>query len=84
MSEYKLVKDYPIENYKCGLKASDKIELVRDIIKDHNKKNGENFKKGEIWIVLPAAKKGNQLLQADGMRHTWDDDNTIFDACRRA
>ncbi len=88
MTEYKPVKDYPIEKYKCGLKAGDKIRLLRDIlIKDHNDKpTGKIYRKGEVWTVLPGAKETPVVVwfrQADGELHTWDDDKSIFETFQK-
>jgi hypothetical protein len=83
MADYKLVKNYPIKKYKCGLQAGDYVKLIRNIvIKDHNNKpTRKKHLKGEIWRVLPGAKESPVVVwfrQADGDRHTWDDDETIF------
>ncbi len=83
-NKWKFVHDYPITEYKCGLKAGDKVMLIKDIIiTDHKgKPTGEIFSKGEIWTILSGAKEEPVvvwLLQADGERHTWDDDESIFD-----
>ncbi len=88
MAEYKPVKDYPIEKYKCGLKAGDKVRLLRDIlIKDHNDKpTGKIYRKGEVWTVLPSSKEPPVVVwfrQADGEPHTWDDDQSIYHTFQR-
>jgi len=82
--KYKLVTDYPITEYQCGLHAGDKLKLIKDIIITDHKGNptGKIYKKDEIWTVLAAAKEEPVvvwLLQADGQRHTWDDDKSIFE-----
>jgi hypothetical protein len=82
--EYRLVTEYPITEYKCGLKAGDKVKLKKDIIvTDHKgKPTGKKYSKGEIWIVLTGAKEDPIVVwfrQADGERHTWDDDKSIFE-----
>ena len=82
--EWRFVNQYPIENYKCGLKAGDNVRLRHDIIiKDHKgKPTGKIYPKGEIWNILTGAKEEPMvvwLLQADGNRHTWDDDESIFE-----
>lgn len=74
--------------YKCGLKAGDLLELVRNIvIKDHNNKpTGFRHLKGEIWSVVPGSKQDPGVVwlrQADGNVHTWDDDKTIFQTFKR-
>ncbi len=83
--KYKLVTKYPVKKYRCGLKAGDKIRLKKDIlVRDHQgKPTGKIYPRGEIWTVLPGARERPVVvwfLQADGERHTWDDDKSIFEA----
>lgn len=82
--KWEFVNEYPIEKYKCGLKAGDRVMLKHDIvIRDHKgKPTGIVHPKGEIWNVLSGAKEKPivvWLQQADGKRHTWDDDESIFE-----
>jgi hypothetical protein len=84
VEEWKFISEYPIKEYKCGLKAGDKIKIRKDIIVRDYKGNptGKIYPQGEIWSVLPGAKEKEivvWLLQADGERHTWNDDNTIYE-----
>ena len=83
-TKWEFISDYPVTEYKCGLRAGDKIKLKQDIIvQDHNgKPTGEIYPKEEIWTVLPGANEKEivvWLMQADGKRHTWDDDDTIYE-----
>ena len=83
-SHYKLVSEYPIKKYKCGLKAGDRVRLKRNIVvQDHKgKPTGKVYPKGEIWTVLTGAKEKPVVVwfrQADGNRHTWDDDESIYE-----
>lgn len=83
MVKRKMVNNYPLTKYNCGLNAGDLVELVRSIvIKDTNSKpTGVRHLKGEIWNVLPGSKQDPGIVwlrQADGDTHTWDDDETIF------
>lgn len=83
-SEYRLVTEYPIAEYKCGLKAGDRVRLRHDIIvRDHRgEPTGVVHPKGEIWTVLTGAEEEPVVVwfrQADGERHTWDDDESIFE-----
>jgi hypothetical protein len=80
----KFVSDYPIQRYKCGLCAGDRLRLKRDLpIADHkNVPTGKIHPAGEVWTVLPGAAEPPVdvwLRQPDGESHTWDDDAQIFD-----
>lgn len=71
--KWKFVKDYPITNYKCGLKAGDLVRLKKDLIEmDYkNRPTGEVRSKGEIWTVIPGADDGRVdvwFRQSDGER----------------
>lgn len=62
--EWKFISDYPIEYYKCGLKAEDRVRLRHDlIIRNHKgKPTGVVFPKGEIWTVLTGSKEEPDVL----------------------
>lgn len=82
-TKWKFVSHFPIEHYKCGLNAGDRVSLKEDIIvKDFKgKPTGKVYPKGEIWEVLSGSKEEPVVVwfrQADGERHTWDDDESIF------
>jgi hypothetical protein len=81
MADWKLhipTKDNVFHTYKCGLVAGQRVALKMDlVICDHqNQPTGKVHPKGEIWVVLPgiASDPVLWLRQADGERHTWDDD----------
>jgi hypothetical protein len=81
--KYTLVAQYPITEYRCGLIPGDKVRLKKDIILTDHKGNptGGKCTKGEIWTVLSGAKEEPIVVwfrQANGERHTWDDDKSIF------
>jgi hypothetical protein len=83
-SEWKLIDDYPIKTYSCGLIAGQKVKLKKDIVvEDHaGKVTGIVHKAGEIWEVLSGSKEPPivvWLRQPDGNRHTWGDDPSIFE-----
>lgn len=71
-------KENSFLHYQCGLVAGQQVALRKDlIVRDHNgKPTGEVYPKGEIWTVLSGIKSDPVLWfrQADGERHTWDDD----------
>jgi hypothetical protein len=84
MDKIKFVSEYPIDRYQCGLKAGDTVRLKRDIVAtdSRGKPSGKIHPAGEVWQVLPGARSEPVVvwfLQADGQRHTWDDDESIFD-----
>jgi hypothetical protein len=64
--------------YRCGLIAGQRVALRKDMaVNDHcGNATGEVFPKGEVWVVLPGLHSDPVLWfrQADGKRHTWDDD----------
>jgi hypothetical protein len=81
--EYKLPAEFPVTDYKCGLKAGDRVRLIRNIIirDDYGLPTGKAFLSGEIWTVRPGARYETivvWLRRADGNLHTWDDDESLF------
>jgi hypothetical protein len=82
--EWKLVTDFSVAEYRCGLRAGNHIRLKSDIVvKDVKRRaTGAVHKAGEVWTVLSGAKDDPGVLrlqQADGKPHFWDDDMTVFD-----
>ena len=81
--KYNLPTDFPVKVYKCGLKAGDRVKLVRDLVitDDYGLPTGQAYPKDEIWTVQPGA-DGDPVAvwfrRADGKLHTWDDDESIF------
>lgn len=74
---YKLVTDYSLHTYPCGLSSGDKLKLKVEIkVKDHKGKHtGEIHRKGEIWVVLSGVPEEPEIIwlkQPNGERHTWD------------
>ena len=81
--KFKLVTEYPVQDYRCGLRAGDRVRLKHDIIvRDHlGKPTGVIHRAGEIWVVLSGAAEDPAIVwlrQPDGKRHTWDDAPSIF------
>jgi hypothetical protein len=81
---WKLLHEYPIMEYTCGLKAGDRVVLRKDLViqDDRGNPTGRTHPKGEAWVVLP----GSKILpiavwfqKADGNRHTLNDDETVFE-----
>ena len=76
--EWKLVTEYGLSPYPCGLVAGSKVRLRKDLaIRDHaNQPTGRVHHRGEIWTVLSGVKEEPDVIwlqQADGERCTWDD-----------
>jgi hypothetical protein len=80
---YQLSDEYPVKEYRCGLKAGDRAKLIRDIIirDDYGLPTGIVYPKGEIWTVQPGAQNRPAVVwfrRADGKLHTWDDNESIY------
>lgn len=81
--EWKLVTEYPITDYQCGIRAGERVRLRKDIVqRDHRAKpTGVVHRAGEIWTVLSGSAEPPVdvwLRQADGERHTWSDDDDFW------
>ncbi len=82
--EYIPITEFNISEYKCGLKAGDRVVLKIDlpIYDEEGESSDRVYKSGEIWTVLTGAEKDPTALwlrQEDGCLHSWDDDASIFD-----
>ena len=81
--EYKLITDYTVTDYKCGLRAGDTVTLIKDLqITDHRGRPVEVIRAGGEWIILNGAIEDPDVVwlhQPDGERHTWDDTPEIFE-----
>jgi hypothetical protein len=74
---YRLVEDYSVRSYPCGLTAGTSLRIKREIrVTDHkDKETGKVYSVGEVWAVLPGVEAEPDIIwlrQADGERHTWD------------
>ncbi len=80
---WKLVTEFPLTTYACGLRAGESVKLKKDIpLKQAGKLTGKVLKKGGIWQVLAGSKEKPVVVwlrQPDGRIYTWDDDPAIFD-----
>jgi hypothetical protein len=86
MSEWKLhISDESnrITQYKCGLVAGQRVRLKKDLAVTtfDGVPTGEVYRAGEEWVVLTGITSDPVLWfrQADGERHTWDDDAASVD-----
>ena len=72
-------------SYKCGLRPGDLIRLKKElVIRDHrDRPTGKVHHVGEVWTVTEDGCSNSPgdlwLLQADGDRHTWSDDESVFE-----
>jgi hypothetical protein len=86
MSEWKLHapdESNRITRYKCGLVAGERVRLKRDLVvtTSDGVATGNVYPAGEEWVVLVGIASDPVLWfrQADGERHTWDDDPVSVD-----
>jgi hypothetical protein len=82
--EIRLITDYSVQNYRCGLKAGDQVRLRKDIrLRDRRGHfTGNRYRSGEVWTVLPGSIEEPNIVwfrQTNGERHTWDDDPVLFE-----
>jgi hypothetical protein len=78
-----LPNEYSVAEYQCGLKAGDRVKLVREIVimDDYGLPTGIVYDKGEVWTVQPGARNEPVVVwfrRADGKLHTWDDNEAIY------
>jgi len=78
--KFELVTEYPITEYKCGLRRGDIIRLRKDLtIRDYKGNKTGVFPQGEESIVLSGTEGVIFLSRPNRKRHTWSDDESIFD-----
>lgn len=88
-SRFKLVTQFDVEEYRCGLKSGDKLILLKDLVVKNHKgaPTGAVHKAGSTWVVLNGSSHDPgtiRLRQPDGKLHFWDDSPSIFDFFKRA
>jgi hypothetical protein len=81
---WKLVTEYGVTSYACGLRAGDRVKLKKPLtICDHSgTPTGVVYPAGEVWTVLSGSKEDPGVVwfrQSDGERYTWDDDAAQID-----
>ena len=80
--EWKLIFRGALTEYQCGAKAGDLVRLRSDIVvRDYKgKPTGVVHKAGEVWRVLASSPEDPVifLLQANGVKCTWDDDESFW------
>jgi len=85
-SKYKVVFDYTLLRYPCGLASGDRLKVIKPIVvRDHlNNETGKIHSEGEIWDVLPGAESEPDVIwlrDSNGERQTWD--QTLFDTFQK-
>lgn len=80
--QWKLVTEYPITEYQCGIRAGERVRLRQElVVRDHRGKPTRVHEAGEIWTVLSGSAESPVdvwLRQPDGERHTWSDDDDFW------
>lgn len=75
--EWKLVTEYSLLRYPCGVAAGERIRLRRElVIRDHaGLPTGPVLAAGEVWTVRPGNVNEPDtiwLCEPSGHAHTWD------------
>ena len=83
-AKWKLVMSFDVETYQCGAKAGDWVRLRKDLVCRYmdGRPTGKVHRAGEVWRVLPGSTEDPGvvfLLQPDGMKHTWDDGDVMWE-----
>lgn len=81
--EYLPITDFSLREYRCGLKAGDRVRLIKDIeLQDeHGAPTGEVHRAGEVWTVLTGSPRDPEALwmrQSNGEASVWDDDESAW------
>jgi hypothetical protein len=81
--KWKLVTEFPVTEYECGIRAGERVRLRQDIVvRDHRgKPTGSVYRRGEIWEVLRGSVEPPVVVwlrMLDGRSHTWSDDDDFW------
>lgn len=75
MSKYRLVTEYGLADYPCGLSAGDRLRLkVEIVVCQEGTPTGEVHSVGGVWTVLRGVVDEPDIVwlrQPDGKSHTW-------------
>jgi len=83
---FKVIHDFTVTDYNCGLRAGDSVRLIKDLQeRDHEDRPTEVRKAGEEWTVLKGSTEDPGIVwfrQPDGEMRSWDDEPEIFELLR--
>ena|SRR5215216_8310 len=86
-SEWKLISDYPITKYQCGIRAGERVRLRQElVVRDDRGEPTRVHRAGDIWTVLSGAAEQPGVIwlrQPNGERHTWDDGDIFWTSFER-
>src|SRR4051794_11626748 len=81
-SKWKLVVDFPITEYRCGVRAGEQVRLRQQlVVRDHRDRPKKIREPGEIWTVVRGAAEEPRVVwlrEPDGTSHTWDDSDVFW------
>jgi len=81
--QWKVVTEYGVMTYQCGLTAGESVRLRRDLmIRQHTGEVMHVIPAGQIWTVLTGSRHDPGIVwfrKPNGSRHTWDDEEGLFD-----
>ena len=80
---WKLIGEYPVMEYRCGIRAGERVRLRQElVVRDSTGRAlSPSHKAGEIWTVLSGSVEPPVdvwLQRPDGDRHTWADNNEFW------
>ncbi|MBN8711164.1 MAG: hypothetical protein J0I10_17415 [Verrucomicrobia bacterium] len=74
-NEYRLVTEYELVDYPCGLSAGDRLRVkVAIVVHQGSKPTGVVHPVGDVWTVLRGVVDEPDIVwlrQPDGKSHTW-------------
>jgi len=78
LDDWKIVTEYSLKTYPCGLRAGDRLRLRKELIQRFHdgRPTGKSYACGTIFEVLSGVGDEPDVIwmrQPDGNRHTWDD-----------
>jgi hypothetical protein len=82
--EYFPISVFTIDEYRCGLRAGERLRLHRALPGDdeHLLPDDAAHEIGGVWTVLTGSPQDPDALwlsQSDGGLHSWSDDESIFE-----
>ena len=80
-NEFRLVTEYGLTDYPCGLSAGTRLRIKKEIVtRQGNAPTGVVYPVGETWTVLNGVVDEPGIIwlrQADGESHTWDAEDIL-------